>query len=590
MRPNSLAFRLFASAAAWTLVVLPVTAFLLLSLYRQTVERSFDARLNVYLTSLIASTTAEGTSTPKAPANLGEPVFTIPFSGWYWQIKPLEGAAERPLFVSDSLLDQQLKLPSQEGVPADQHLTRRAYAPGPQDQHLRVVEREIKPAGAQSAPYSYAVAGDEAEIERDLAEFRMMLIAALGVLGLGLVLATLFQVRFGLSPLRAIRHDLAAIRSGEAERLEGELPTEIRPLQQELNALIQSNREIVERARTHVGNLAHALKTPLSVITNEARERDDPLASKVVEQAELMRTQITHHLDRARVAARAGAIGDTTDVDGVLKGLKRALDRIYESRALQLTVNSSPGLKFQGEKQDFEEMVGNLLDNACKWARSHVWVSAERCDGAGNFEVLVDDDGPGLTGPDRAKASSPNSPISIRDALSLSPRRKGACAPASTCPRPNSLKNHRLLSGICDNSTQTMRLCPAQGWGCPFRTRVDGNNVFARGVLGDARLGADSGRGLRVVQRRWFPPRSLLKPAHQRPCGQEPPPCLHAGKWRRDRRHQQRGNRPADEHARARDCRRRRISGSGIWPVRRAGRLDLSGHERSRIDRAGAPL
>jgi hypothetical protein len=181
MRPNSLAFRLFASAAAWTLVVLPVTAFLLLSLYRHAVERSFDARLNVYLTSLIASTTAEGASAPKAPANLGEPVFTIPFSGWYWQIKPL-GGAERPLFVSDSLLDQQLKLPSQAGAAPDQNLTRRAYAPGPQDQRLRIVEREIRPAGAQSSSYSYAVAGDAAEIDRDLAEFRMMLIAALGVL------------------------------------------------------------------------------------------------------------------------------------------------------------------------------------------------------------------------------------------------------------------------------------------------------------------------------------------------------------------------------------------------------------------------
>ena len=402
MRPNSLAFRLFASAAAWTLVVLPVTAFLLLSLYRQAVERNFDARLNVYLTSLVASTTTEGAKTPTAPANLGEPAFTIPFSGWYWQIKTLD--AEQPIFISDSLLDQQLKLPSQEGVPPDQTLTRRAYAPGPQDQRLRVVEREIRPAGAQSTPYSYAIAGDAAEIERDLGEFRMMLIAALGVLGLGLVVATLFQVRFGLAPLRAIRHDLAAIRSGDAERLGGELPTEIRPLQQELNALIQSNREIVDRARTHVGNLAHALKTPLSVITNEAREKDGPLAGKVIEQAELMRNQITHHLDRARVAARSGAIGDITDVDGVLKGLKRALDRIYEGRALELDVRSDPGLKFQGEKQDFEEMVGNLLDNACKWAKSRVWVSAARADGAGKFEVLVDDDGPGLTEAERAKA------------------------------------------------------------------------------------------------------------------------------------------------------------------------------------------
>jgi signal transduction histidine kinase len=402
MRPNSLAFRLFASAAAWTLVVLPVTAFLLLSLYRQAVEHNFDARLNVYLTSLVASTTAEGAKTPTAPANLGEPAFTIPFSGWYWQIKTLD--AEQPLFISDSLLDQQLKLPSQEGVTPDQTLTRRAYAPGPQDQRLRVVEREIRPTGAQSTPYSYAIAGDASEIERDLAEFRMMLIAALGVLGLGLVVATLFQVRFGLAPLRDIRHDLAAIRSGDAERLEGELPTEIRPLQQELNALIQSNREIVDRARTQVGNLAHALKTPLSVITNEAREKDGPLAGKVIEQAELMRNQITHHLDRARVAARSGAIGDITDVDGVLNGLKRALDRIYEGRALELDIRSDAGLKFQGEKQDFEEMVGNLLDNACKWAKSRVWVTATRAGGASNFEVLVDDNGPGLTEAERERA------------------------------------------------------------------------------------------------------------------------------------------------------------------------------------------
>ena len=150
------------------------------------------------------------------------------------------------------------------------------------------------------------------------------------MLGLGLLAATYFQVRFGLSPLSGIRQNLAAIRSGNAEKLEGELPYEIRPLQQELNKLIQSNREIVDRARTHVGNLAHALKTPLSVISNEARAHEGALAAKVAEQAEVMRTQITHHLDRARVAARSSVIGDTANVDDVLQGLKRALDRIYE--------------------------------------------------------------------------------------------------------------------------------------------------------------------------------------------------------------------------------------------------------------------
>jgi signal transduction histidine kinase len=402
MRFNSLAFRLFASAAAWTLVVLPVTAILLVSLYRQAVERNFDARLNVYLTSLVASTTEGGAAKPKEPANLGEPIFTIPFSGWYWQIKPLDGAV-RPVFVSDSLLDQQLKLPSQNEVPPDKSLTRRAYEQGPEQQRVRIVEREIKPAGPSSTPYSYAVAGDAAELDRDLHEFTTMLIAALGVLGLGLLVATFFQVRFGLSPLRAIRQNLAQIRSGEAEKLEGQLPEEIRPLQRELNALIQSNREIVDRARTHVGNLAHALKTPLSVISNEARAHEGPLSSKVIEQAEIMRIQITHHLDRARVAARSSVIGDITDVDAVLQALKRTLDRIYEERGLELEVASGNGLKFQGERQDFEEMVGNLLDNACKWAKSRVRAEARRAGGGANFTVIVDDDGPGLTGAELAK-------------------------------------------------------------------------------------------------------------------------------------------------------------------------------------------
>ncbi len=402
MRLNSLAFRLFASAAAWTLVVLPVTAILLISLYRQAVERNFDARLNVYLTSLVASTTQGGATTPKEPTTLGEPVFGIPFSGWYWQIKPLNGAT-RPEFVSDSLLDQQLKLPSQNEVPPDTSLTRRAYAAGPEQQRLRVVEREIKLAGPLSTPYSYAVAGDASEIDRDLAEFTTMLIAALAVLGLGLVVATFFQVRFGLSPLRAIRRNLAEIRSGEAEQLQGEQPEEIRPLQQELNALIQSNREIVDRARTHVGNLSHALKTPLTVISNEARAHEGPLSAKVIEQTQNMRTQITHHLDRARVAARSSVIGDTTDVDGVLQALKRTLDRLYEERGLDVEVASIPGLKFQGEKQDFEEMVGNLLDNACKWARSRVRAEARPGKGVARFTVIVDDDGPGLTESELAK-------------------------------------------------------------------------------------------------------------------------------------------------------------------------------------------
>ena len=402
MRLNSLAFRLFASAAAWTLIVLPATAILLTSLYRNAVERNFDARLNVYLTSLVAATTAAGGTQPKAPTNLGEAVFNLPFSGWYWQIKR-DGSA-RPLLVSDSLLDQQLKLPSQSAIPPRPDPHAAALMPMGQNSSACVsLEREIRPDGGYGTTYSYAVAGDAAEIDRDLSEFTRLLIAALGILGLGLLVATFFQVRFGLRPLRAIRQKLAEIRSGETEKLEGEIPDEIRPLQRELNALIQSNREIVDRARTHVGNLAHALKTPLSVISNEARTHKGPLSDKVVEQAEIMRTQITHHLDRARVAARSSVIGDITDVDQVLQALKRTLDRIYGDRGLDLIVEASTGLKFQGERQDFEEMVGNLLDNACKWAKSRVRADAKQADGPARFTVIVDDDGPGLSKVELAK-------------------------------------------------------------------------------------------------------------------------------------------------------------------------------------------
>ncbi|MEM9590898.1 MAG: ATP-binding protein, partial [Pseudomonadota bacterium] len=185
--------------------------------------------------------------------------------------------------------------------------------------------------------------------------------------------------------------------------LEGELPDEIKPLQSELNALIQSNRDVVERARTHVGNLAHALKTPLSVISNEARAHDGTLSDKVVEQADLMRTQITHHLDRARVAARSGVIGDVTEVEPTLNALKRALDRIYGEKGIELKVSIDPGLKFQGEKHDFEEMTGNLMDNACKWAEGTVAVTARRL-GDDTISVMVSDDGPGLTRAEREKA------------------------------------------------------------------------------------------------------------------------------------------------------------------------------------------
>jgi signal transduction histidine kinase len=261
--------------------------------------------------------------------------------------------------------------------------------------------------GAEQRAFSYAVAGDIIDVEDAIYDFTTTLIINLTILGLGIIATTFLQVRYGLWPLRDIGARLAAIRSGEAERLEGKLPQEILPLQDELNALIQSNNHIIERARTHVGNLAHALKTPLSVILNEARGDGSPAAQKIAEQAALMREHIDHYLNRARLAARSGVVGNVTPVAPVLASLSKALARINEDRGVTISVDCPADLRFKGEKQDLEEMAGNLLDNACKWASKNIAVAVAGSGGVGKFAprsfiLTVDDDGPGMTDEQRA--------------------------------------------------------------------------------------------------------------------------------------------------------------------------------------------
>ena len=409
MRVNSLAFRLFISAAALALIVLPIVAVVLITNYREAVERSFDARLNVFLTNLLARAAGGAVLAPDAAVDLGDPAFALPFSGWYWQISTVDGEM-RPIATSSSLLDETLKLPSQLGFEADSNNVRRAWIWGPEDKRLRAIERIITlDEGVMQARHSYTVTGDSSEVRENVEEFTTRLVIALTVLGLGLVAATLVQIRFGLRPLRVVRRRLASIRSGEAELLDGDFPAEIEPLQDELNALLQSNRAVVERARTHVGNLAHALKTPLSVITNESRGKRGPLPRLVAEQSEMMRNQINHHLERARMAARSAVSHGPVDVEPALAALMRALERIYEERSLTLSMSCPRDVRFLGEKHDFEEMVGNLLDNACKWAKSEVALKVTRRrdptkTGNKRIVIFVDDDGPGLTQSKRSAA------------------------------------------------------------------------------------------------------------------------------------------------------------------------------------------
>jgi len=248
-----------------------------------------------------------------------------------------------------------------------------------------------------------AVGGDASELDDEVLAFDGAIITTFLVLAAVLLLTTLFQVRFGLAPLSRISRSLAAIRSGKTEKLEGSFPVEIEPLARETNALIDANREIVERARTHVGNLAHALKTPLSVMMNEASANpENALASKISEQTDIMRNQVTHHLERARLAARVAVIGTVTEVRPVVSALVRMMEKIHHDRGISIMLDAPEDARFRGERQDLEEMIGNLVDNACKWAQSRVALETfvERPEVYSErriVRIVVDDDGPGLS-------------------------------------------------------------------------------------------------------------------------------------------------------------------------------------------------
>jgi signal transduction histidine kinase len=408
MRANSLALRLFVSATAWAVIILFITGIVLSSLYRHAVERSFDRRLNVYLRTLVADLAAPEDAGGAFPQSIGEPLFELPLSGWYWQVTRLD-PGKHEVRSSRSLWDRGLPRLADEGVAPGPDGSREGYVAGPEHQTLRQVERNIDLGN--EGHYLVAVAGDASEIDNEIDQFDQALAITFVILAAVLLLTTMFQVRFGLAPLKRITDSLAAIRAGRSERLSGQFPEEIAPLARETNALIDANREIVERARTHVGNLAHALKTPLSVMVNEASARpSDPLSGKVLEQAAVIRDQVARHLERARLAARHSVLGTVTEVTPVVTALVRTMEKIHHDRGLAVDVRADDAARFRGERPDLEEMIGNLVDNACKWAGSRVSIEVERAPGtaessAETVRITVDDDGPGLSAAERAQAA-----------------------------------------------------------------------------------------------------------------------------------------------------------------------------------------
>jgi signal transduction histidine kinase len=393
---RSIAARLFLTAAALSSAVLMLAGLALTEYYRTTAEDVFEQRLEVYLRAIVADVSESGEDGRSGPGQLGDPQFELARSGWYWQITRLDDE-KHEIKASRSLFAARLPKLSDLHVPAETGGMRRGDAMGPDARMLRIVERVIDVGDI--GIYLVQVAATTEEMESQIARFRWSLMVAFSLLAIGLALATAFQVRFGLRPLRLLQHELSIIRRGERARIEGAYPTEIAPLAEELNLMISANRDIVERSRTQVGNLAHALKTPLSVIINEADAAPSPLAEKVSEQAKVMRDQIAFYLERARAAARAGAIGATTEAAPVVEALLRTFGKICGERGVTFSGGAPPGLRFLGERQDFEEIVGNLLDNAGKWAAREVRLEIGLESGVAGRSVLVvtiDDDGPGL--------------------------------------------------------------------------------------------------------------------------------------------------------------------------------------------------
>jgi signal transduction histidine kinase len=396
---RSLVGRLVGLAAGWSIMVLVGMGIALTAVFNHAAISRFDDDLFDLANGLYAEATVEPNGQIAPPAFVDERAQRA-YSGKYWQIADLPGGPRpRALARSRSLWDAVLNAPPQ--VLAT--LRSKPGAPiyydsiGPaQDGHepLRAVALLAFLPG-HTAPVIFMAAENRASLNRDEHRFAIYTGIALLLLGAGVAALVVLQVRVGLGPLFNMGREIADVRKGRAQRLTQPYPREIAPLADELNALLDHNQEVVERQRTHVGNLAHALKTPISVLLAEAQGHPGLLSEVVVRQSLAMREQVEHHLRRARAAARAQSSGERTQVAPVLDEIARTLERIFGDKGVMIDWDADDDLYFLGERQDLQEMAGNVMENACKWCAARVWASAVDA-GGGRLRLCIDDDGPGL--------------------------------------------------------------------------------------------------------------------------------------------------------------------------------------------------
>lgn len=381
---HSLRFRLMAAAALWVVPVLALAGILLHLTFMRHLERQIDSDLDAFQRDLLASATIDEAGKLRLDHQPSDPRFFRPLSGWYWQIAA-GGEVVRQSESAGPLGPGALDLLSNiDGI---------VELMGPGDRELRILRRQINLPGF-GAPVTFLVTAPCDEIDDDLNQFAVHNLLTFMILGAVFLAAVNLQVGFGLRPITRLRQGIAAIRSGRSERLVDRVPTEIEPVVQEINALIDHNHQILDRARHEASNLAHALKNPLSVLSHEVSQLAVPQRAVIDSQVEAIRAQVERILKRIRAAGPSSAGQPRVPVGPVCDDLVFSLGVIYRERQIQLSASADPDLCFAGDAEDFAEMLGNLADNACKWARRRVAIRATAQEG--HLRIVVEDDGPGI--------------------------------------------------------------------------------------------------------------------------------------------------------------------------------------------------
>lgn len=391
---RSLSARLLLISLGWSLFALITTGLVLVSAFRESVEKRFDETLAVYLSRIVGQLADVGDQRfAEATLDLDEPRFVLPFYGWYWVV--IEQKSGEVLLASESLAGDVVEIPAEvASVPPGRLFT--ASIVGPTGTTVRLAARRVAFENGQW--YLVAVTGDAESLAGDIASFTRSLIVYLGLFATVLVAVVFVQWRVSLRPLNQLGAELQSVYEGRSRYVGTRYPIEIMPVAEALNTLIDANHSTLERARQHVGNLAHALKTPLSVLVNDAAQDEGVLARSVREQTQTMQRQVRYYLERAQMAAKERMIGAVTDVVPATERLHRAMARLGERRGVTVHLDVGGQMRFAGEQQDFEEIVGNLVDNALKWATREVVIEVKMLSGLPKqFQISIEDDGPGLS-------------------------------------------------------------------------------------------------------------------------------------------------------------------------------------------------